>query len=138
MRATSSVRSSPVTQRMLVSIATYNERDNLAELIAAIHDELPHADVLVLTDTGVRIAAVKAIAAIGGPLARVTYPTLTELTKDEQADESLLDFLKERWKGTWPILYGDQLRQARLDEWIFQGVLDVEHLPAAEVEAVSL
>jgi len=55
----------------------------------------------------------------------------------EQADESLLGFLKERWKGTWPILYGDQLRQARLDDWIFQGVLDVEHLPAAQTEAVS-
>ena len=34
-------------------------------------------------------------------------------------------FLQERWKGVWPILYGDQLRQARLDDWIFQGVLDV-------------
>jgi glycerol-3-phosphate dehydrogenase len=45
------------------------------------------------------------------------------------ADASLLAFLQERWKGTWPILYGDQLRQARLDDWIFQGVLDVEHLP---------
>jgi glycerol-3-phosphate dehydrogenase len=46
-----------------------------------------------------------------------------------EADRSLHDFLKERWKGMWPILYGDQLRQVRLDEWIFQGVLDVEHLP---------
>ena len=36
---------------------------------------------------------------------------------------------QERWKGVWPILYGDQLRQARLDDWIFQGLLDVEHLP---------
>ena len=34
------------------------------------------------------------------------------------------DFLQERWKGVWPILYGDQLRQARLDDWIFQGLLD--------------
>ncbi len=47
----------------------------------------------------------------------------------QEADASLLDFLQERWKGSWPILYGDQLRQARLDEWIFHGVLDVEHLP---------
>jgi glycerol-3-phosphate dehydrogenase len=47
-----------------------------------------------------------------------------------QADAALLDFLQERWKGLWPILYGDQLRQARLDEWIFQGVLDVQHLPS--------
>ena len=46
----------------------------------------------------------------------------------EGANGSLLRFVQERWKGVWPILYGDQLRQARLDEWIFQGVLDVEHL----------
>ena len=51
----------------------------------------------------------------------------------EQADDALLAFLKERWKGVWPILYGDQLRQARLDDWIFQGVLDVEHLPSSEM-----
>ncbi|MBV9681861.1 MAG: (2Fe-2S)-binding protein [Solirubrobacterales bacterium] len=48
----------------------------------------------------------------------------------EQADETLRRFLQERWKGVWPVLYGDQLRQARLDDWIFQGVLGVEHLPA--------
>jgi glycerol-3-phosphate dehydrogenase len=48
----------------------------------------------------------------------------------QEADASLLEFLQERWKGVWPVLYGDQLRQARLDDWIFQGVLDVEHLPA--------
>src|SRR4051812_10330307 len=49
----------------------------------------------------------------------------------EQAAESLGFFLQERWKGVHPILYGDQLRQARLDDWIFQGLLDVEHLPGA-------
>ncbi len=47
----------------------------------------------------------------------------------DQADEALLSFLQERWKGVWPVLYGDQLRQTRLDDWIFQGILDVEHLP---------
>jgi glycerol-3-phosphate dehydrogenase len=52
-----------------------------------------------------------------------------------EASASLVSFLQERWKGVWPILYGDQLRQARLDDWIFQGLLDVEHLPeAAAVE----
>jgi glycerol-3-phosphate dehydrogenase len=45
------------------------------------------------------------------------------------ANQSLRDFLQERWKGVQPILYGDQLRQARLDDWIFQGLLNVEHLP---------
>jgi glycerol-3-phosphate dehydrogenase len=48
----------------------------------------------------------------------------------EQANGSLNHFLHERWKGMWPILYGDQLRQVRLDDWIFQGVLGVEHLPS--------
>lgn len=52
-----------------------------------------------------------------------------KLTGDE-ANHSLLQFLEERWKGVWPILYGDQVRQARLDDWIFQGVLDVSHLPS--------
>jgi len=46
-----------------------------------------------------------------------------------EANAALLRFLDERWKGVWPILYGDQLRQARFDEWVFQGLLDVEHLP---------
>jgi len=50
----------------------------------------------------------------------------------DEANASLQNFLHERWKGVWPILYGDQLRQARLDDWIFQGLLDVGHLPARE------
>jgi glycerol-3-phosphate dehydrogenase len=48
------------------------------------------------------------------------------------ANRSLLDFVQERWKGGQPILYGDQLRQARFDEWVFQGLLDVGHLPGDE------
>jgi len=52
-----------------------------------------------------------------------------------EAAASLRNFLQERWKGVRPILYGDQLRQARLDDWIFQGLLDVEHLPDGEVAA---
>jgi dolichol-phosphate mannosyltransferase len=36
--------------RLLVSIATYNERDNLSELVTAIQAELPQADVLVIDD----------------------------------------------------------------------------------------
>jgi len=51
-----------------------------------------------------------------------------------QANQSLLSFLQERWKGVQPILHGDQLRQARLDDWIFQGLLDVEHLPASVMD----
>ncbi len=44
-------------------------------------------------------------------------------------DRALTEFLAERWRGVWPVLYGDQLRQMRFDEWVFHGVLDVDHLP---------
>ena len=37
------------------------------------------------------------------------------------ANTALLEFVRERWKGTWPIMYGDQLRQARFDEWVLPG-----------------
>jgi glycerol-3-phosphate dehydrogenase len=53
----------------------------------------------------------------------------------DQANRALLGFLQERWKGVSPLLHGDQLRQAWLDDWIFQGVLDVEHLPQDQVQA---
>jgi glycerol-3-phosphate dehydrogenase len=46
-----------------------------------------------------------------------------------EANEALVAFLEERWKGVYPLLHSDQLRQAWLDDWIFQGVLDVDHLP---------
>jgi dolichol-phosphate mannosyltransferase len=36
--------------RLLVSLATYNERDNLQGLIEAIHEQAPDADVLVIDD----------------------------------------------------------------------------------------
>lgn len=45
-------------------------------------------------------------------------------------------FLKHRWIGLWPILYGDQVRQTALDSWIYSGTLDVEHLPAPAEEVV--
>src|SRR5262245_16671325 len=36
--------------RTIVSIATYNERENLPDLIAGIHQNLPEADILVVDD----------------------------------------------------------------------------------------
>ncbi len=52
----------------------------------------------------------------------------------ERATGLLRLFLKNRWLGLWPILYGDQVRQTALDNWIFQGTLDAEHLPQPESE----
>ena len=40
----------PPPPRVLVSLATYNERENLGPLLQEIHKELPAADVLVVDD----------------------------------------------------------------------------------------
>ena len=36
--------------RLLVTLATYNEHDNLKPLVEAIHEQAPHADILVIDD----------------------------------------------------------------------------------------
>lgn len=49
----------------------------------------------------------------------------------DRANDALRTFIKHRWIGLHPILYGRQARQAVLDNWIFEGLLDIEHLPGA-------
>lgn len=44
----------------------------------------------------------------------------------------LADFLQTRWRGLRPVLTGDQLRQARLNELIYAGVLSADATPAVE------
>jgi glycerol-3-phosphate dehydrogenase len=41
----------------------------------------------------------------------------------------LRDFLQERWKGLTTVLWGQQLKQERLDELIYLNLLNVDHLP---------
>jgi glycerol-3-phosphate dehydrogenase len=50
----------------------------------------------------------------------------------EDAHAALNDFLQERWKGLLAILWGQQMRQERLDELIYLDVLNVDHLPGAK------
>ena len=69
---------------------------------------------------------------IAAPIANAILVGLLDKLSAEDANQALLDFMQERWKGIWPILYGDQLRQIRFDDWLFQGVLDVEHAPRAD------
>ena len=45
----------------------------------------------------------------------------------------LRDFLQERWKGLTPILWGAQLKQERLDELIYLGIMNADHLPVDDV-----
>lgn len=54
-----------------------------------------------------------------------------------KANELFRTFLKNRWIGLWPIVYGKQLRQTALDNWIHEGALDVEHLPSEELDTVK-
>ncbi|GAC1318740.1 MAG: anaerobic glycerol-3-phosphate dehydrogenase subunit GlpA [Chloroflexota bacterium] len=44
-------------------------------------------------------------------------------------NRALLHFLDERWKGIKPVLWGDDLRQVKLDEEIFVNMLGVADLP---------
>jgi glycerol-3-phosphate dehydrogenase len=48
-----------------------------------------------------------------------------------QANKALVDFLQERWKGMLPVLWGQGLRQAALDEGIALGLLGLDKLPPA-------
>lgn len=50
------------------------------------------------------------------------------------ANLALRDFLEERWRGVTPVLWGDQLRQERLDELIYRGVLAIDRLPEQRAE----
>ena len=45
----------------------------------------------------------------------------------------LRDFLQERWKGLKPILWGQQLKQERLDELIYLCLMNADHLPDEEL-----
>jgi glycerol-3-phosphate dehydrogenase len=46
-----------------------------------------------------------------------------------QTNQSLRDFLEERWKGNLPILSSQQLHQARFSELIYVNVLNTASLP---------
>ncbi len=45
-----------------------------------------------------------------------------------QATQALADFAQRRWKGQRPLLWGQNLRQALLDEQIYRGVLGLAEL----------
>ncbi|WP_216379110.1 anaerobic glycerol-3-phosphate dehydrogenase subunit GlpA [Arcanobacterium phocae] len=44
-------------------------------------------------------------------------------------------FTTNRFDGVYPLLYGEQMREAALNQWILQGTLDIDHLPAPSSEA---
>jgi glycerol-3-phosphate dehydrogenase len=50
----------------------------------------------------------------------------------EQTDVAVRDFLRERWKGLVPILWGSQLKQERLNELIYMTMFNADHLPGPQ------
>jgi glycerol-3-phosphate dehydrogenase len=50
----------------------------------------------------------------------------------ERATAALRLFLKNRWIGQWPVLFGDLARQVALDNWSLYGALDLAHAPSGE------
>ena len=58
-----------------------------------------------------------------GILHSLRHPPIVE------TNTSLRDFLQERWKGNLPILWGQQLRQARFNELVYVNVLNAGSLP---------
>lgn len=58
-------------------------------------------------------------------------------TEVEKTNLALRDFLQERWKGLMPILWGQQLRQERLDELIYLSILNADHLPGPKTSLIS-
>jgi glycerol-3-phosphate dehydrogenase len=48
-----------------------------------------------------------------------------------ETNKALVDFLQERWKGITPVLWGQGLRQAGLNEGIYLGLLGLDKLPPA-------
>ena len=51
----------------------------------------------------------------------------------EKERDDLADFLQERWKGNFPIGWGDTLREAEYTQWVYKHVLGVQ--PKAETSA---
>ncbi len=44
----------------------------------------------------------------------------------EKANQMLVDFIEERWKGIKPILWGDALRETEFSYWIHQGLISTK------------
>ena len=70
-----------------------------------------------------------------GPDDRRPSAAIDPAAAESQPNLLLRDFLQERWKGVVPILWGDQLRQERLDQLIYLSILNADHLPADEQQS---
>ena len=84
------------------------------------------------------VAPVRA-STVPGPVPSGTASQMSAAIDPEatvsQPNLLLRDFLQERWKGVAPILWGQQLRQERLDELIYLSIFNADHLPGQHEES---
>jgi glycerol-3-phosphate dehydrogenase len=48
-----------------------------------------------------------------------------------QSTQLLADFIEERWKGIKPIFWGDAVREAEFNYWIYEGLFGISDTPTA-------
>ena len=118
---------------------TYRAVGILHQLRVASHDEQddpaaqPNAGDWEVADLQrpAQNPAVGAAAGRAGSAAGAAQlsPAIDPHAAASQSNLLLRDFLQERWKGVFPILWGQQLRQERLDELIYLSILNADHLP---------
>ncbi len=72
-----------------------------------------------------------------GILHSLRHPPVVGDEKTIGINALLRDFLKERWKGVLPVLWGQQLRQERLNELIYITLLNVDHLPGPKATRLA-
>lgn len=68
---------------------------------------------------------------VAGMLHELRQPPVSEV------NVALRDFLRERWKGIRPVVWGSQLRQARVDDLIFTSLFNVPALPGPTTSPLS-
>ncbi|OGO33770.1 MAG: hypothetical protein A2W35_12485, partial [Chloroflexi bacterium RBG_16_57_11] len=74
---------------------------------------------------------------VAGLLHQLRRPAMEDANYVKDTNLALREFLHERWKGLLPILWGQQLRQERLDELIYLSLLNADHLPGQRTSALT-
>ncbi|MDO5025412.1 MAG: anaerobic glycerol-3-phosphate dehydrogenase subunit GlpA [Trueperella sp.] len=69
-------------------------------------------------------------ARAAGILYETTHDRLGETEAADRTSTMLRLFLRNRLGGVAPLLYGEQLHEAVLNQWVVSGTLDVDHLLA--------
>lgn len=52
----------------------------------------------------------------------------------KQAEDDLISFMSERWRGIYPIAWGDSLRESEYTSWVYQHICGLEKKKGAEDE----